>query len=267
MILVRNGYVEPTTELKVVPFEKSGLEFRLGRDKCMPRPAAQEAALAGLVPPQQSGGGINLITVHDTAGEGTGPAIYRNLIRRACSIHFAIDRAGFVWQFCDPAIVSCFHMGPGNSRSIGIEMSNAVFPPPPPGVKPGYFAALFSNVKRYTLTGREKLYGRAAIQDDYRGKVRRVLGHFDVQKASLAVLVKTLLREFPTIPRVLPERSKLWADLLEVSPVGVLTRPPLRLVGTKLDPGFQGVASHLHFTDAHVDAAGDWPEGLADLAA
>lgn len=223
MILVRGIYVEPTTELKVVPFEKSGLEFRLGRDRCKAR-AFDE---------------ITLITCHDTAGEGTGPAIYRNLIRRACSIHFAIDRQGTVWQFCDPAIVSCFHMGPGNSRSIGIEMANAVFPPPPPGVKPGYFAALFSNVKRYTLTGREKLYGRAAIQDDYRGKVRRVLGHFPAQIQACTALVRTLLSAFPTIPQRLPRKADG------------------KLSGLKLDPTWTGVAGHLHFTNAHVDPALD----------
>lgn len=244
MILVRGAYVEPVLELKVVPFAQSGHEFIIGRDKCKAR--ALDA--------------IDLITVHDTAGEGTGKAIYQNLIRRKVSVHFAIDRAGVVWQFCDPAIVSCFHMGKGNSRSIGIEMANAVFAG---GIKPGTFAW----AKKLVLTGREKLYGRRIIRDEYRGKARNVLGHFDAQKTALAILVKTLLREFPTVPRRLPDRSALFPAGPEPLDLASGKRAPLRLVGSRLDPAWQGVASHLHFTDDHVDAAGDWCEGLADLTA
>ncbi|HLB23522.1 MAG TPA: peptidoglycan recognition family protein [Dehalococcoidia bacterium] len=209
----------------VEPFE-SKLEFIIGRDKCKAR-ALDE---------------VSLVTVHDTAGEGSGPAIYRTLKSRSVSVHFAIDRAGLIWQFCDPAVVTAFHMGPGNSRSIGIEIANAVFGG---GVKPG----LFANLRRYVLTGRERLYGRTVTIDEYRGRSRRVLGHFDAQKSALSGLVRTLLREFPTIPPRLPPRS-------------LLVEPGPRPVGTRLDPAWRGVASHLHFSDAHVDCVGDAYETL-----
>lgn len=213
MIFVRGSFVDLVEKdaVKVVPFQKSGLEFVIGRDKCKAR--ALDV--------------IDLVTGHDTAGEGTGPRIYANLRARNVSVHFAIDREGVIWQFCDPAIVTCYHMGPGNSRSIGIEHANAVFPA---GIKPGTFAW----AKKLALTGREKFYGRPTVQDDYRGKKRRALGHFEPQKKAFSVLVRTLLREFPTIPARLP-------------------RVEGRVHGERVQSEYTGVAGHSHFVDSHVD--------------
>lgn len=232
-ILVRGQHVPMVGDGQCVLPSESKLEFIPGRDKCMARNTQP-----------------TLITLHDTAGEGTGPAIYRNLINRSVSVHFAVDRAGVIYQYCDPAVVTAYHMGPANSRSIGIEMANAVFPF---GIKPGTFAW----AKKLVLTGHEKLYGRQVVEDDYRGKKRRVLGHFDAQKKAVTSLVATLLREFPAIPKRIPPLSPLRGP--------DVTLPPFRVGGVRLDPDWQGVASHLHFTDGHVDPAGDIYEAFRDL--
>lgn len=232
-ILVRGVNVPLVGDALCVLPSESKLEFIPGRDKCKARDGLP-----------------TLVTLHDTAGEGSGPTIYATLKRRSVSVHFAIDRAGLIYQYCDPAAVTAFHMGPGNSRSIGIEIANAVFPA---GIRPG----LFAYAKQLLLTGREKLYGRAAVEDDYRGKKRRVLGHFEAQKGAIRSLVETLLREFPTIPSRIPPLSPLRGP--------EVTLPPFRVTGLRLDPTYTGVASHLHFTDAHVDPAGDIYEAFRDF--
>lgn len=192
---------------------------------------------------------IDLIVVHDTAGEGDGKQIHRSLITpregapSGLSIHFAIDRRGLVWQFLDPALFVAAHAGKGNNtRSIGIEMANAVFPP---DIKPG----LFSNLKRYALTGKERLLGRPVIVDGYRGGKRRVLGHFPEQIEAARKLVRQLLIQFPSVPPRLPtydSSGKPHGDLVP--------------------PGWQGVAGHLNLVDKHVDPAMDVLYGM-DLAA
>lgn len=231
MIYIRGQLVEPAVVpngVRFLPFTESGLEFIPGRDKCMARNSLP-----------------TLVVLHNTGGSGDGAQVYSTLKKRGLSVHFVVDSKGVVWQFCDPFAVTTYHVGPGNTRSIGIEVVNPVFTG---GVKPG----LFSSIKRYVVTGREKLYGRPVIVDEYRGRARRVLGHCGIQKAATAALVKTLLREFSTIPKQIP-------------PPSVLTQPPFRVSGARLDPSWMGVASHLHFTDAHVDPAGDLYEALQDL--
>jgi len=224
-ILVRGQNVPLVGDALCVLPSESGLEFIPGRDKCKARDGLP-----------------TLITLHDTAGEGSGKAIYTNGKRRGVSYHFAADRAGLLHQYCDPAAVTAYHIGHGNSRSVGIEIANAVFPA---GIKIGFFAY----AKRLVLTGREKLYGREVIEDDYRGKKRRVLGHFPAQEVAVRSLVLTLLREFPTVPKRIPPPSLM----------------PGRVTGVRLDPEWQGVAGHLNFTDAHVDPAGDIYEAFKDV--
>lgn len=176
----------------------------------------------------------DLIVLHDTAGEGDGVQIHKTLLARKLSIHFAISRDGSIFQYVDPGRFICAHVGKGyNSRSIGIEMANLVFPV---DVKPG----LFANVKRYVLTGKEKLTGRPVVIDEYRGAKRRVLGHFSAQRLAATDLVRILLRVFPSIQR------------------------KISINGDRLPADFSGVAPHLGLTDRHVDPAMDV---LKDLTA
>lgn len=182
----------------------------------------------------------DLLVFHDTAGEGSGPRIYRTLLAKRLSVHFAIDRAGLVWQFCDPALVSCAHVGRGyNSRSVGVEIANAVFSP---GIRPGIWA----NISRYYLTGRERLLGRPVVHETYRGRGRRVLGHLEPQRAAVAALARALLACFPTIPACLPRLE-----------------PGGKVHGRRVPADYAGIAAHLHLTDSHVDPALDAFDHLA----
>lgn len=196
---------------KVVLFTEGGPEFsRLTTRGVKPRTAK-----------------IDLITFHDTAGEGSGIQTYNTLRARGFAVHFQIARDGTITQYCDPLVLSCAHMGPGNGRSVGIEDANCVFPP---GIAPG----LFANIKRYTLKGKERLMGRPVVIEPYRGAPRRELGHFPEQKASAGELTLALLTVLP-VPAALPRGpdGKIHAD--------------------RLPADWSGVAGHLHFTDAHVD--------------
>lgn len=205
---------------KVVLFEEGGPEFTPATTRGVKPRAAK----------------VDLVTLHDTAGEGEGRQTYEVLRRKGLAIHFHVGR-DTITQYCDPLVWACAHMGPGNSRSVGIEVRNAVFPP---GVAPG----LFASVKRYLLTGRERLMGRPVVVEEYRGRPRRVLGHFPEQKAAVADLVLALLASIPTVPAGLPRGpgGKIHAD--------------------RLPADWTGIAGHLHFTDAHVDPALDVFDGL-----
>lgn len=181
----------------------------------------------------------DLIVLHDTAGENSAESTYRMLLKKQLSVHFCVDRDGCVWQFCDPAFFSCMHVGRGvNSRSIGIEVTNAVVP-------------RTRNPWKWMMgkfrVAQEKRRGRPVVEDTYRGKPRKVLGHLPRQRFAVRCLVRVLLDAFETIPPTYPGY-------------------PLRVTGARLVPEleYRGVTAHLHHTDAHVDPALDLFEDLRE---
>jgi hypothetical protein len=218
---------------------ESGLEFLPTNTRCKMRE-----------------GNPTLVTVHNKGGEGDGKQTYRVLLNRQLSVEYSIDRDGTIWQYADPAALSCAHMGKGNSRSIGIEVTNTVVPLDDPKTA--------DNERRIFLRGgytglkARLFYGRGQHVEIYRGVKRRVLDHLPAQKIALRSLVLTLLQEFPTIPRRLP-----------------LADGTRMVTGDRLPDDWQGVAGHLHFqpsgfvsVHAHVDPALDaFDELLLDLAA
>jgi len=216
-----------------VQYAESKLEFTPMNTRCMSRV-----------------GDPTLITVHNKGGEGSGAATYRFLKGKRLSVEFAVDpKTGLIYQYCDPAVLSCAHMGAGNSRSIGIEVSNTVIPFDDP--------ATADNERRLFLRGLwTRLYrGRGQHVEQYRQYKRRVLSHFPAEKRAVKSLVLTLLQEFPSIPRVLPRQPDLTVD-------GLTKRGAVH--GDRLDAEWQGVAGHLHFQEsgyvnakAHVDPALD----------
>lgn len=196
----------------------------------------------------------DLLCVHAKGGEGNGKQTYRVLLYKRYSVPFSIDRDGTIWQYCDPGVLSCAHMGKGNSRSIGIEVTNTVIPLDDPKTR--------DNERRIFLRGgysglRARLfYGRENHVELYRGVKRRVLSTFAAQKVAIRSLVLTLLQEFPTIPPRLPR-----------------TEIKRTITGERLPDDWQGVAGHLHFqpsgfevAKAHVDPSLDaFDELLLDL--
>lgn len=203
---------------------ESGLEFTVANTRC--KAIEREP---------------DLITVHAKGGEGNGKQTFRVLLGKKYSVPFSIDRDGTIWQYCDPGRLSCAHMGKGNGRSIGIEVTSAVIPLDDPKTA--------DNERRVLLRGgysglRARLfYGRGNHVELYRGVKRRVLDMLPAQKVAVRALVLTLLREFPTVPRKLP-----------------LTFEGTTVTGDRLPDDWAGVAGHLHFqpsgfvdVHAHVD--------------
>jgi hypothetical protein len=218
--------------------QESGLEFTTANTRCKLR--------EGLP---------TLITVHNKGGEGNGKQTYRYHLLKRYSEEFSTDRDGLIWQYCDPAVLSCTHMGKGNSRSIGIEVANAVIPMDDPTTA--------DNERRIFLRGgfsglkARLFYGRPNHVELYRdGIKRRVLSHFPAQKKAVRSLVLTLLACFPTIPARLPR-----------------TEIKRTVTGERMHEDWQGVAGHLHFqpsgyqvATAHVDPSLDvFDDLLLDL--
>lgn len=195
---------------------------------------------------------VDLVVVHDTGGEGGGRRVYRTLLARRLSVHFLVDRAGLVWQYCDPATSVAAHVGPGNGRSVGIEVTNVMLPLDDPAT-PANERRLF-NLGRLSELPSRLLHGRPVLVEPYRGRGRRVLGHLPVQRASVAALVRALLRAFPAVQRRLPRG------------------PDGQVHGDRLPDGWSGVSGHLHWSEdgwvsarAHVDPALDVFSELSEL--
>lgn len=73
---------------------------------------------------------VTCIVLHWTGGEGGHEQIHRTLATRRLSIHFTIAQDGSVMQHADPVGTVCSHAGGTmNGRSVGIEITNAGFPP------------------------------------------------------------------------------------------------------------------------------------------
>jgi len=220
-----------------IQWTESGCEFTAKNTRCKPIESDPD-----------------LITLHAKGGEGDGKQTYRVLLAKKYSVPFSIDRDGTIWQYCDPGLLSCAHMGKGNGRSIGIEITSAVIPLDDPKTA--------DNERRLFLRGgytglkARLFYGRGQHVELYRGVKRRVLDILPDQKAAIRSLVLTLLWEFPSVPRRLP-RTEIK---------GTIT-------GERLPDDWKGVAGHLHFqpsgfvdVHAHVDPSLDaFDELLLDL--
>lgn len=66
---------------------------------------------------------IDLVVWHYTGGEGDAARLFRVLDRRKLGVEFFIDRAGVIWQFCDPMRIDTFDAGIANRRSVGVEIA------------------------------------------------------------------------------------------------------------------------------------------------
>ena len=67
---------------------------------------------------------IDLGVWHWTGGEGDAFTLFNVLKKRELGVEFFIDRAGEIYQFCDPALVDTFDAGWVNARSVGVEIAN-----------------------------------------------------------------------------------------------------------------------------------------------
>ncbi len=176
---------------------------------------------------------------HDTAGEGSARGTFNVLRRKRLSVEGQINRRGVFTQYVDFGIWRCTHVNRiVSASSIAVEMANAVFPP---GVRPGFFAS----IRRYALTGRERVYGRPMTVDTYRGKKRRVLGHVPKQIETFYKFTRWCAHHWLTIPWTWPGY-------------------PGKFLAERVDPHSKGVFGHLNFSDKHVDPAIDLFDMIRD---
>lgn len=103
--LIINGVGRPVNAT-VRTWHETGLEFPHG--ECGSRDRSHPCRLGVL---------------HWTGGEGDGPRVHRVLHDRGLSIHFALDREGVIWQYADPGLTACAHVGKSaNPVSWGVEV-------------------------------------------------------------------------------------------------------------------------------------------------
>ncbi len=75
--------------------------------------------------------GTSSVGLHWTGGEGGPTQVHTVLNARRLSVHFFIDYAGVVYQFCD-ASARAAHIGTENARCIGVEIANRASAKPDP---------------------------------------------------------------------------------------------------------------------------------------
>ena len=213
------GGKEVEMEGRYLPYTLTGLAFTMANTRCLPRELD-----------------IDLLTHHDSAGLGNPERVYRTLLRKYLSVEFCGGADGVVYQFADPMVFSCAHMGPGNRRSIGAEWVNLVLP------ERGLWGKVVYRLQEYPA---KYLFNRPSVTRTFRGRKRQVIGHTKEQQLAALYLTKGLLKYIETIPPKLP-----------------LDEQGGKVHGNRVDKGFRGIAGHCHFTNSHVDPAGDIFDGL-----
>lgn len=162
---------------------------------------------------------IDLFIGHWTGGENDVETLVRVLDSRELGVEFAIDTAGNVWQFCDPALVDTFDAGYVNSRSVGVEIVNYGF------------AAAGRPVPERGKT-------RPVYDTTLRGKPRRFARFWPVQLGAALALADSLCSALP-IPKRLPTDSA--GRLL----LGTMTPREVR--------NYRGVLGHFHVSEDKSD--------------
>jgi len=121
------------------------------------------------------------ILLHWTAAENPASTVHKTLTEKSAGVELIIDRAGIIYQTCDPMVLDCADAGGGawDARSIGIEIVSygMVAPgakPPPLGRDRGTDLA--------TLRGR-----RVEVARFYPQQVSAVLAVVDTLRAALDI--------------------------------------------------------------------------------
>lgn len=159
---------------------------------------------------------IRCVILHHTAGESSGPMIYKRLSERGLSVHFTIDYHGIVMQHVDSQTVA-FHAKDCNRWSVGIEMQSCGVPPASPK------------------------YPRPVYQDFMHGKPKQFVGFTDAQVDAAHLLCSSLC-EILHIPYAFPlaDNGRMVSrDVLDSATLGA----------------FRGVIGHYHTRLAKIDPA------------
>jgi len=121
------------------------------------------------------------ILLHWTGAENPASTVHRTLVERNLGVELIIDRAGVVWQTCDPMVLDCADCGGGawDARSIGIEIVSYGMVAPGAAVPP---LGRDRGTDRATLRGR-----RVEVARFYPQQVSAVLAVIDTLRAALPI--------------------------------------------------------------------------------
>ena len=147
----------------------------------------------------------------------------RVLEARNISTHFCIDNDGVIYQYLDTNDIG-WHAGGVNSRSIGVDISNAYY-------------------TKYNKTYKKRGFSaRPILKNSYvhGRKLKPHLGYYAIQLEAYKVLIKTLCDHYDIPLEVPEENGKL------------LTGVHSGAAAAK----FNGVVCHYHLTRGKIDCAG-----------
>jgi hypothetical protein len=143
------------------------------------------------------------------------------LQKRGLSVHFMIDNDGTIIQSADTNHI-CWHAKPNNDISIGVEISNAVYP-------------------KYQSYYERNGFGKRPVHENVKINnwklPHSLLGFYSVQLNALTALIDAITRYYDTIPLQTPE------DYYNVS----LPESKRRT--------YSGVISHYHINEKKIDCA------------
>lgn len=158
-----------------------------------------------------------LCVVHWTGAENAPAQMHANMLLERLSVHFAIDQAGVIWQFCD-ADLYCAHAQGVNDRAVGIEIIN----------------------RGNNLAAPDKGWSRAQRTDKIHGKAVTYLAFTPAQQESALVLVEALCRVYGLPMRVPQQGGDVYPTCLPAALraryAGVVGHLQVAVGGRKVDP-------------------------------
>lgn len=189
---------------------------------------------------------IKLFLLHCKGAEGSASNTWAYLKSKHYGVHLSLERDGRVWQYCDLKNVATAHAGKVNNTSIGMEITNAVFP-----TSPNPFGRPVAR-EPYTVRNPNDISYGKEIQ-------RRVLELLPAQ-IEAAVKVITVTCDTLGIPKEIPgHNQKIYTGLLPG-----FTPLPSDWKKVRGKTTFEGVIGHLHCTNGHSDPTIDVFHSLLD---
>jgi N-acetyl-anhydromuramyl-L-alanine amidase AmpD len=187
----------------VLLWTDTGLEFKAGDGARRRNPKRQ----------------VDLGVVHWTGSENDIPTLFRTLDTRELGVEFAIDKAGVIWQFCDPALIDTFDAGVVNPRSWGVEV------------------VCYGHRKLFSLRNPDS--ARPTYNCRLHGKTFKAAEFNHAQLQALHALCNAMATAFPSMPRQVP-----------VGPDRLVLNRAMRPDELR---DYRGVVGHFHITNKKVD--------------
>jgi hypothetical protein len=171
---------------------------------------------------------------------------YHVLLERELSVQFLVDWDGTIYQ-CADALAWCFHGGPANRYSVGVEICNPV--------RPERAVHQDVRVERPVVEEREPHSGRPV----------RLLGFTAAQRAAVRNLTGWFCAHFGV-----PRRAPCLLPMKQLDGTADPAEVATTVVGGLVEGDFAGLAGHFHASANKVDPGfslwpvvlGEHPEGL-----